>query len=531
MDDRLYRSRDDRMLAGVAGGVAERLDADPSIIRIVWAILVFLTGGLALLVYIVMAIVVRSVTGGCPAPTPRTEAGPAAGVASAPDPIPAGSWVAPDGSTVPQAASTSRRARRRRDPARPGAGRAGGRARADLVLGGLFLVREFLPSFDFDLWWPSLLVGFGILLVVLALVPGRHSDDTRSRTMARWRRSRRSLPSPAWGSSPGSPCSDAAWRASARSCPSPTPRPRRSRRSPPARSASAGVVEAAEVTLVSRLQSVPCVYYRAVVDGGNGDRPRRARRGAPWASASATTPASSGSSRAMPGSRPGPALAGPARPASSRPGWRCGRGGSARRRARPGIAGPARGSTSGRRTRATGWSRRRGPGRIGRHAWSRATWSRSSARPSPSATWATRPVPTWAWARALADDPEVAMDLAEATRRAPWRTIRPKAWGNAAIPGFGIGRPVRPRRLDPSADPLPLGDAADAARVERTFEIAPDTLVVAAVPDAPLLIAYGSPGRGHRAPGGPVPRRPARGGARDRVRDGVRGVLDGGFGS
>ena len=46
------------MIAGVAGGVAEMLDADPSIIRIVWALLVFLTGGISLLVYIVMAIVV-----------------------------------------------------------------------------------------------------------------------------------------------------------------------------------------------------------------------------------------------------------------------------------------------------------------------------------------------------------------------------------------------------------------------------------------------------------------------------------------
>ena len=55
MSDRLYRSRDDRMIAGVAGGVAEQLDADPSLIRIVWAVLIVLTGGLALLVYIVMA--------------------------------------------------------------------------------------------------------------------------------------------------------------------------------------------------------------------------------------------------------------------------------------------------------------------------------------------------------------------------------------------------------------------------------------------------------------------------------------------
>src|SRR6478609_8673851 len=56
--DRLYRSREDRVLAGVAGGVAEMVDADPSLIRVVWAVLIVLTGGLALLVYVVMAIVV-----------------------------------------------------------------------------------------------------------------------------------------------------------------------------------------------------------------------------------------------------------------------------------------------------------------------------------------------------------------------------------------------------------------------------------------------------------------------------------------
>src|SRR5919108_4895577 len=58
MGDRLYRSRRDRMIAGVAGGLAEMWDADPSLVRIIWALLVVFTGGIALLVYIVMAIVV-----------------------------------------------------------------------------------------------------------------------------------------------------------------------------------------------------------------------------------------------------------------------------------------------------------------------------------------------------------------------------------------------------------------------------------------------------------------------------------------
>ena len=56
--DRLYRSRDDRMLAGVAGGLADYWGADPSLIRVIWALLIIFTGGLALVVYIVMAIVI-----------------------------------------------------------------------------------------------------------------------------------------------------------------------------------------------------------------------------------------------------------------------------------------------------------------------------------------------------------------------------------------------------------------------------------------------------------------------------------------
>ena len=58
MSTRLYRSRDDRMIAGVAGGLAEMWDADPSLVRLAWALLTISTGGIALVVYIVMAVVV-----------------------------------------------------------------------------------------------------------------------------------------------------------------------------------------------------------------------------------------------------------------------------------------------------------------------------------------------------------------------------------------------------------------------------------------------------------------------------------------
>ena len=58
MNRRLYRSRRDSVLGGVAGGVADYLDVDPSIVRIIWAILALVTGGLFLILYIVMWIVV-----------------------------------------------------------------------------------------------------------------------------------------------------------------------------------------------------------------------------------------------------------------------------------------------------------------------------------------------------------------------------------------------------------------------------------------------------------------------------------------
>lgn len=92
-----------------------------------------------------------------------------------------------------------------------------------------------------------------------------------------------------------------------------------------------------------------------------------------------------------------------------------------------------------------------------------------------------------------ADDPEIAADLAAARAAGTLAADPEDAWGNAAIPGFGIGRPVRPPELDDAAIDPPLATAGDAARYRRTFEIAPDALVLAASPEAPLVIASGAP--------------------------------------
>ncbi|USN96255.1 MAG: PspC domain-containing protein [Candidatus Nomurabacteria bacterium] len=55
---RLYRSRKDRMIAGVCGGIAEYFNIDPVIVRVI-AILLLFPGGLPGLVpYLVLWIIV-----------------------------------------------------------------------------------------------------------------------------------------------------------------------------------------------------------------------------------------------------------------------------------------------------------------------------------------------------------------------------------------------------------------------------------------------------------------------------------------
>jgi len=46
------------MLAGVAGGLAAYFDVDPTLIRLVWALSTFVTGPMALLLYLVCALVI-----------------------------------------------------------------------------------------------------------------------------------------------------------------------------------------------------------------------------------------------------------------------------------------------------------------------------------------------------------------------------------------------------------------------------------------------------------------------------------------
>ncbi len=63
---RLYKSSGDKMISGVSGGMAEYFGIDPVFVRLGWVASVFLTGGISILIYIIMIIVVPK-TGYTPA--------------------------------------------------------------------------------------------------------------------------------------------------------------------------------------------------------------------------------------------------------------------------------------------------------------------------------------------------------------------------------------------------------------------------------------------------------------------------------
>lgn len=134
MNRRLYRCRENRVIAGVASGVAEFFGLDPTLVRVLWFLSIFF-GGVTLLLYIGLAIIVPL------------------------EPLPAGASAA-------RAESA--------EPHRHGAG-GGGRwvtffGIALILLGGLALLNAVLPSIAAARYlWPLFIIGMGVVLVVGAM--------------------------------------------------------------------------------------------------------------------------------------------------------------------------------------------------------------------------------------------------------------------------------------------------------------------------------------------------------------------------
>lgn len=264
-----------------------------------------------------------------------------------------------------------------------------------------------------------------------------------------------------------------------------------------------GVIEPAELTLVSLLQSVPCVYYRASIGtGGDASLPDSAFR--EERSVGFRVRDATGSLRVFPR---GARVDAPVRfhdetglVGDEPPGLAIRVGGSTRAADVDRVTAIADLLTVHDPGTSAGSSVWRELGGLeGRHEYREAR-----LEPGDTVTIIGLALPF----RDLDDpagadlglggsdveaDPEIAADMAEA-RAAGTRVEDPvAAWGNAAIPGFGIGRPVSAADIDPAATPLLLAAPDAAVIAERRFEIAPDSLVLASSGEVPLLIAYGAP--------------------------------------
>jgi phage shock protein PspC (stress-responsive transcriptional regulator) len=141
----LYRSRDNRIIAGVAGGLGEYFAIDPVIIRIIFAVL-FFANGAGILIYILLWVIIP-------------EEPLAAGKVHA-DKV---SDTQPLNERVEKVANEVREKMNEFDKDQPSSRNTGG---IILVLLGLFFLLGNLFSFDFlGRLWPLILIVIGIILL------------------------------------------------------------------------------------------------------------------------------------------------------------------------------------------------------------------------------------------------------------------------------------------------------------------------------------------------------------------------------
>lgn len=160
---RFYRSRADRMLGGVSGGLAAYFDIDPTVVRLLWVFGAVLSGGLFAIAYLVLWIVVPEEPRGLGSAMRRVEeeampgsGSRAAGQAEVEGFPPAG--LTAEELEALEGTPDAEPARRRR------------RVWAGLLLialGAIFLANNLglFWWFNWRYFWPVLLIGFGLLLL------------------------------------------------------------------------------------------------------------------------------------------------------------------------------------------------------------------------------------------------------------------------------------------------------------------------------------------------------------------------------
>jgi phage shock protein C len=127
MKQQLFRNKSNKIIGGVATGLADYFDTDPVLIRVAFVVLAFMHG-IGLLAYIILWIVM---------------------------PVKPGEPVVSDpNAPFPQAAPLQQ-------PERTTTGRFATGGIVLIVLGLMFLADNFIPHFDIDDYWPVVLIAIG----------------------------------------------------------------------------------------------------------------------------------------------------------------------------------------------------------------------------------------------------------------------------------------------------------------------------------------------------------------------------------
>lgn len=154
MHERLYRSQRERVVSGVCGGLGERFDVDPTVVRVAYVLLGILTGVFPfVLLYVVLVVAVPEEPPGFLASLPVA---PAEGSAAA------AAWRA-----AQDAEWAARRAARRAERTRNGTDRQIGAVIGIVLiaLGGALLAERWLQV-DWAVIWPAGLVAVGVAVIV-----------------------------------------------------------------------------------------------------------------------------------------------------------------------------------------------------------------------------------------------------------------------------------------------------------------------------------------------------------------------------
>ncbi|MBS4035743.1 MAG: PspC domain-containing protein [Ignavibacterium sp.] len=155
MYKKLYRSNTDKMIGGVSGGIAEYFEIDPTIVRILFVLAVFFGGG-GLIAYIILWIIVPEK----PYVFPGSQQTQTENQSNFTQQQPESEAKENNSSANEEPFNYAAFQQKQKSNTGSVAGIV------LIVIGGLFLLNNFIPRFNFSDFWPFILIAVGIALLL-----------------------------------------------------------------------------------------------------------------------------------------------------------------------------------------------------------------------------------------------------------------------------------------------------------------------------------------------------------------------------